>query len=73
MAEKGLLRHTYIHLPKRGGGHGRRGEGVKESLDGRPEFPRYEFVGVVGVEGLHLQRTECVLYEMSSLAMSSWT
>ena len=41
MAEKGLLRHTYIHLPKRGGGHGRRGEGVKESLDGRPEFARY--------------------------------
>ena len=64
--------YAYICLPQRGGGHGRRGDGVKESCDGRPEFARNEFVGVVGVEGLHLQRIECVLDEMSSSAMSSW-
>ena len=64
--------YTYSCLPKRGGGHGRRGEGVEKSYDGRPKFARDEFVGVVGVEGLNLQRIECVGYETSSRDMSLW-
>ena len=63
--------YVYICLPQRGGGHGRRGDGVKESCDRRPEFARYEFVGVVGIEGLHLQRIDFCFYEISSRAMSS--